>query len=131
MVVSNFVDLYSLQFWHCNFFIKEWQHICWPWTWLHHYHYLQLGHGIILIFALSVVIHQFVNICEMGACDINTYSLGLLCWVTWFTTTYCAFLRRAKEKTGRVCKAKQPTIFAMRHASHLMVHQPSLIYNVP
>jgi hypothetical protein len=85
MVVSNFVDFYNLyvvNFDIVTFLLKNGNIFCWPWTLLHHYHCLQLGHVVILIFALSVIIHQFVDICEIGACEIDTYILGLLCWVT-------------------------------------------------
>ncbi len=88
MVVSNFVDFYNLyvvNFDIVTFLLKNGNIFCWPWTLLHHYHYLQLGHVVILIFALSVIIHQFVDICEIGACEIDTYILGLLCWVTWLS----------------------------------------------
>ncbi len=92
MVVSNFVDFYSLyvvNFDIVTFLLKNGNIFCWPWTWLHHYHYLQLGHVVIFQFALSVVIFQFVDICEIGAYEIDTCSLGLLCWVTWlFKETY-------------------------------------------
>jgi hypothetical protein len=33
-------------------------------------------------------------------------TLAMTQLVTYFTTTYCAFLQRAKQKTGRVCEAK-------------------------
>jgi hypothetical protein len=40
------------------------------------------------------------------------------------------FCERPNKKPEGFVKQKQPTIFAMRHASHLVVHHPSLIYNV-
>jgi hypothetical protein len=41
------------------------------------------------------------------------------------------FCEGPNEKPEGFAKQKQPVIFAMRHASQLMVHHPSLIYNVP
>jgi hypothetical protein len=41
------------------------------------------------------------------------------------------FCEGPNKKPEGFAKQKQPAIFAMRHASHLVVHQPSLIYNVP
>jgi hypothetical protein len=40
------------------------------------------------------------------------------------------FCERPNKKPEGFAKQKQPAIFAMRHASHLVVHHPSLIYNV-
>jgi len=40
------------------------------------------------------------------------------------------FCETPNKKPEGFAKQKQPAIFAMRHASHLMVHHPSLIYNV-
>jgi hypothetical protein len=41
------------------------------------------------------------------------------------------FCKGPNKKPERFTKKKQPAIFAMRHASHLVVHHPLLIYNVP
>ncbi len=41
------------------------------------------------------------------------------------------FCEGPKEKPEGFAKQKQSAIFAMRHASQLVVHHPSLIYNVP
>jgi hypothetical protein len=43
----------------------------------------------------------------------------------------CLFCERPNKKPEGFAKQKQPAIFAMRHTSHLVVHHPSLIYNVP
>jgi len=55
------------------------------------------------------------------------------CWPSscFCITTYYAFLRRENKKPEGFAKQKQPAIFAMWHASQLVVHQPSLINNVP
>jgi hypothetical protein len=41
------------------------------------------------------------------------------------------FCEGPNEKLEGFAKQKQSAIFAMRHASQLVVHHPSLIYNVP
>ncbi len=41
------------------------------------------------------------------------------------------FCEGPNKKLEGFAKKKQLAIFAMRHASHLVVHHPSLIYNVP
>jgi hypothetical protein len=41
------------------------------------------------------------------------------------------FREGPNEKPEGFAKQKQSAIFAMRHASQLVVHHPSLIYNVP
>jgi hypothetical protein len=41
------------------------------------------------------------------------------------------FCERPNEKPEGFAKQKQSAIFTMRHASQLVVHHPSLIYNVP
>jgi hypothetical protein len=41
------------------------------------------------------------------------------------------FCEGPNEKPEGFAKQKQSAIFAMRHASQLVVHHPSLIYNVP
>ncbi len=41
------------------------------------------------------------------------------------------FCEGLNKKPERFTKQKQSAIFAMRHASQLVVHHPSLIYNVP
>jgi hypothetical protein len=41
------------------------------------------------------------------------------------------FCEGPNKKPEGFAKQKQPAIFAMRHTSHLVVHQPLLIYNVP
>ncbi len=41
------------------------------------------------------------------------------------------FCEGKNKKPEGFAKQKQPAIFAMWHASQLVVHQPSLIYNVP
>jgi hypothetical protein len=40
------------------------------------------------------------------------------------------FCEGPNKKIEGFAKQKQPTIFVMLHASHLVVQQPSLIYNV-
>jgi hypothetical protein len=40
-------------------------------------------------------------------------------------------LRNKNKKPKGFAKQKQSAIFAMRHALQLVVHHPSLIYNVP
>jgi hypothetical protein len=40
-------------------------------------------------------------------------------------------LRSKHKKPEGFVKQKQSAIFAMQHASQLVVHHPSLIYNVP
>jgi hypothetical protein len=40
------------------------------------------------------------------------------------------FCERPNKKPEGFAKQKQPAIFAMRHSSHLVLHHPSLIYNV-
>jgi hypothetical protein len=41
------------------------------------------------------------------------------------------FCEGPNEKPEGFAKQKQSAIFAMQHASQLVVHHPSLIYNVP
>ncbi len=41
------------------------------------------------------------------------------------------FCKGPNKKLEGFAKQKQPAIFAMRHALQLVVHHPSLIYNVP
>ncbi len=41
------------------------------------------------------------------------------------------FCEGPNKKPEGFAKQKQPAIFAMRHASQLVQHHPSLIYNVP
>ncbi len=41
------------------------------------------------------------------------------------------FCEGPNEKPEGFTKQKQSAIFAMQHASQLVVHHPSLIYNVP
>ncbi len=41
------------------------------------------------------------------------------------------FCEGPNEKLEGFAKQKQSAIFAMQHASQLVVHHPSLIYNVP
>jgi len=43
----------------------------------------------------------------------------------------CLFAKGKNKKSEGFAKQKQPAIFVMWHASQLVVHQPSLIYNVP
>jgi len=57
-------------------------------------------------------------------------------WWSWFLIP-CEYLlhivpfcERSNKKPEGFVKQKQPAIFTMRHASHLVVHHPSLIYNV-
>jgi len=76
----------------------------------------------------------------------NRYSIGDYWWLLvaiilvviggYYINGYCAllhivpFCEGPNKKPEGFAKQKQPAIFAMRHASHLVVHQPSLIYNV-
>ncbi len=41
------------------------------------------------------------------------------------------FCEGPNQKPERFAKQKQSAIFAMQHTSQLVVHHPSLIYNVP
>jgi len=89
------------------------RYCCWSWS-----QFIFLLYGLLILREFCEAILSQVKIEVAWAFVITT------------TTTYCAFLRKAKQKTWRVCEAKQPAIFAMWHASHLVVHHPSLIYNV-
>jgi len=55
----------------------------------------------------------------------------ILCLFAKVQTKNLKGLRSKNKKPKGFAKQKQFAIFAMRHASQLVVHHPSLIYNVP
>ncbi len=55
----------------------------------------------------------------------------ILCLFAKGQTKNLKGLRSKNKKFEGFAKQKQSTIFTMRHASQLVVHHPSLIYNVP
>ncbi len=55
----------------------------------------------------------------------------ILCLFAKGQTKNLKGLRSKNKKLEGFAKQKQYAIFAMRHASQLVVHHPSLIYNVP
>ncbi len=55
----------------------------------------------------------------------------ILCLFAKGQTKNLKGLRNKNKKPERFAKQKQSAIFAMQHASQLVVHHPSLIYNVP
>jgi hypothetical protein len=52
-------------------------------------------------------------------------------WDHWPLLHIAPFCEGPNKKPEGFAKEKQPTIFAMWHASHLVVHHPSLIYTIP
>ncbi len=74
---------------------------------------------------------------------LNNNNLGLSTYIFMYIGNSCCkktrctllhimpFCERPNKKPEGFAKQKQPAIFAMRHASQLVQHHPSLIYNVP
>jgi hypothetical protein len=58
-------------------------------------------------------------------------SLGVSCFLFISLLHIAPFCEGPNKKPEGFAKEKQPAIFAMRHASHLLVHHPSLIYTIP
>jgi hypothetical protein len=56
--------------------------------------------------------------------------INLNIWVETLLHTV-PFCEGPNKKLEGFAKQKQHAIFAMRHTSHLVVHHPLLIYNVP
>jgi hypothetical protein len=59
---------------------------------------------------------------------LNSSSYGFSINALLHIVPFCEGLN---EKPEGFTKQKQSAIFAMRHTSQLVVHHPSLIYNVP
>ncbi len=70
--------------------------------------------------------HQLSNFCITIVVSLRTKLIG----VEVSLLHIVPFCERPNKKLEGFAKQKQPAIFAMRHASHLVVHHPSLIYNV-
>jgi hypothetical protein len=67
--------------------------------------------------------NYYIAFSQKRKCDTRYFDHSLLHIVP--------FCEGPNKKPKGFAKQKQPAIFAMRHASQLVQHHPSLIYNVP
>ncbi len=95
-------------------------------------HSLNLGEATTFSLIVFFVINHKGCI-QMSFC-LKTSNLGVQFWNSWNWDSLLhivPFCKRPNKKPKGFVKQKQPTIFAMRHASQLVEHHPLLIYNVP
>jgi hypothetical protein len=73
-----------------------------------------------LTFFLRISMNPSLSTCGFNQVDFRPTLLHIV-----------PFCEGPNKKPEGFAKQKQPAIFAMRHASQLVQHHPSLIYNVP
>jgi hypothetical protein len=75
------------------------------------------------------VFSHFIKHCERSPSVLGGHLISINILATLLHIA--PFCEGPNKKPEGFAKEKQPAIFAMRHALHLVVHHPSLIYTVP